>query len=147
MLISSQILATKTFALNLEERNHFALIKANKANVRSGPGTNYNIKFTYKAKGIPVKVIGKYDNWNEIEDFEGETGWISSSLISRKRNIIVKSKSNYINLYIAANDRSRILLKLENKVIAKLLGCKEQWCKIEVSNKKGWVKKTEIWGV
>jgi SH3-like domain-containing protein len=133
-------------AINLEERNYFASIKASKANIRSGPGKNYNIRFTYNMKNIPIKVTGRYDNWNEIEDFEGEKGWISQNLLSRKRTAIVKSKKSFINVYLAATIKSRIVIKLENKVVTKLVGCKKSWCKIEVAGKKGWVLKQHIWG-
>lgn len=133
------------FALRLEERNYLASIKATRANVRSGPGINYPVKFTYNTRNIPVKVISKYDNWNEIEDFEGEKGWISQSLLSRKRTVIVKTPKSSVNLYSAATQKSRILLKLENKVIAKLMGCKDSWCKVELKGKKGWLEQKNIW--
>ncbi len=139
-------LSNPSLALNLEERNYFASIKATKANVRAGPGKNYHIKFTYHMRGMPIKVIGKYDNWNEIEDFEGERGWISQNLLSRKRSVIIKTTKDFVNMYSASTTKSRILLKLENKVIAKLIGCKKSWCKIELHNKKGWIQKDSIWG-
>ena len=134
-------------AINLEERDYFASIKASKANVRSGPGTNYNIKFTYHMKNIPIRVTGRYDNWNEIEDFEGEKGWISQNLLSRKRTAMIKTKQSFINIYLTATAKSRIIMQAENKVISKLIGCKKSWCKIEIEGKKGWVEQNNIWGI
>ena len=95
---------------------------------------------------MPIKVIGKYDNWNEIEDFEGERGWINQNLLSRKRTVIIKTAKSFVNLYSSATTKSHILLKLENKVIAGLIGCKKNWCKIKVKNKKGWIQDADVWG-
>ena len=132
-------------ALKLEETNYLASIKANEANIRSGPGVNYPIKFTYNIRNIPVRVVSEYDNWNEIEDFEGERGWINQGLLSSTKTIIVRTSKSFVNLYSAANDKSQILLKLEDKVITKLLGCKKLWCKVELSGKKGWLEQKDIW--
>jgi len=132
-------------ALDLEETNYFASLKANTTNVRSGPGSNYPIKFTYNMRYLPVRVVAKYDNWHEIEDFEGERGWVNQNLLSGRRTVMVRTAKTYINMYSAATSRSRILLKLENKVVGKLIGCKKEWCKIEVNNKKGWIEKIDVW--
>lgn len=147
LLLTLTLLATPklSFALNLEERNYFASIKAGKANVRTGPGKNYHVKFTYNIRYMPIKVIGKYDNWNEIEDFEGERGWINRNLVSRKRTIIVRTAKSFVNMHSAATKKSRILLKLQDNVIAKLIGCKTNWCKVEIRGKKGWLKSDSVW--
>lgn len=145
--ILTLLLMDVSYSRDLEERDYFASIKAIKANIRSGPGKQYPIKFTYKMKYIPVRITAKYDIWNEIEDFEGEKGWINQNLLSKKRTVISKSSQKFINVYLAATKKSRIILKLENTVITKLIGCKDDWCKIEINNKKGWVLKNKIWGV
>jgi SH3-like domain-containing protein len=146
LFICTLLLSKAAWSINLESRDYFASIKAGKANIRSGPGTNYRIKFTYNMRSIPVRVISKYDNWNEIEDYDGERGWISQSLLSRKRTIIIKTTKSFVNVYSAATNKSRILIKLKDKVIAKLIGCKADWCKIQVSGKKGWLKKENFFG-
>ena len=37
--------------------NNFASLKYNKVNVRYGPGSDYPIKFIYKKKNFPIKII------------------------------------------------------------------------------------------
>ena len=98
-------------------------------------------------KNIPIRITGRYDNWNEIEDFEGEKGWISQNLLSRKRTAMIKTKQSVINIYLTATTKSRIVMQAENKVISKLIGCKKSWCKIEIEGKKGWVEQKYIWGI
>lgn len=138
-------LAKPALALRLIEENYIASIKASQSNIRSGPGVTYPIKFSYNVRYVPVHVVSKYDNWNEIIDYEGDRGWINQNLLSSKQTVIIKTPKTLVNLYSAATTKSRILLKLENKVIAKLIGCKKSWCKIEIADKEGWIEQRDIW--
>ncbi|MDY0361573.1 MAG: SH3 domain-containing protein [Desulforegulaceae bacterium] len=56
------------------------VIKVYKANVRKGPGTDYPIVFTAE-KGTPFELIGTKNNWYEIRHSDGDSGWVSSSLL------------------------------------------------------------------
>jgi SH3-like domain-containing protein len=129
------------------EQNYFASLRANETNVRAGPGSQYPIKFTFKLRGLPVKVISEYDNWNEIKDYDGETGWVSQNLVTKKRTILVRTNKSFINMYAKPVDKSRVLLRLENNVAGDFIKCTVEWCGIKVVGKKGWVQRNEIWGV
>lgn len=48
-------------------------------NVRSGPGTNYQVIFSLH-KGDEVKVLSKINGWSEIE-YDGNTGYASSKYL------------------------------------------------------------------
>lgn len=126
--------------------NYFVSLRSNETNVRSGPGRIYPIKFTYKAKNIPLIVIGEYDNWNEIKDYEGQTGWISKSLLTKKRSLMIRTSKSYVKMHSKQNEKSRIIYKVENNVIGKYLKCSIDWCKIEIEGKEGWIKKTYLFG-
>lgn len=137
-----------TFAAQkIQEVNYYASFRGNETNVRAGPGQNYPVKFTYKLKGVPVRVISEYDNWNEVEDYEKETGWISQSLLTKKRTLMVQSDRNFINMFAKPSEKSRVLFHLENFVIADYLGCKDDWCNIKINGKKGWIKKGDVFGI
>lgn len=56
------------------------ITKNETANVRSGPGTNYEVLFTVE-KGIPFKVLKRENNWIHIEHADGDKGWIHKSLV------------------------------------------------------------------
>lgn len=126
--------------------NYFASLRANETNVRSGPGPNYPIKFTFKIKAIPVRVINEYDNWSEIEDFEGQTGWVSQSLVTKKRTLMIRTSKSFINMHSKNNEKSRILYRLENNVIGDYIKCVEDWCGVKINNKKGWIQKADLYG-
>lgn len=51
-----------------------------KCNIRSGPGTKFEILFTTE-KGIPFKVLKRKGNWIHIQHADGDKGWIHKSLV------------------------------------------------------------------
>lgn len=145
-LILSCLIANSFAAKQISEVNYFASLRAAETNIRSGPGQNYPIKFSFHLRGLPIRVVSEYDNWNEIEDYEGQKGWVNQSLISKKRNLMIQTKKKSVPLFSKNDEKSRILLNLENFVIGDYLGCVENWCNMKVENKKGWVKKSEVFG-
>jgi len=134
-------------AKQIQEVNYFASLRSNETNVRAGPGQNYPIKFSFKLRGIPVRVISEYDNWNEIEDYEGQSGWTMQSLVTKKRTVMVRTTKSFVNMHGKNNEKSRIIFHLENGVIGDYSKCIEDWCGIKVNGKKGWVQKVDLFGV
>lgn len=130
----------------IKEVNYFMALRSSETNVRAGPGQNYPVKFTFKLKGIPVRVVSEYDNWNEIEDYEGHTGWVMQTLLTKKRTLMVRTTKEFIEMHNKNNEKSRVIFRLENNVIGDYLKCLDDWCGIKLNDKKGWVKKTEIFG-
>ncbi len=128
------------------QKSYFVSLRSSKTNVRSGPSTIYPVKFTYKLRSIPLTVINEYDNWNEIRDYEGQTGWISKNLLSKNRTLMIRTNKKNISMHSKQNEKSRIIYKLENNVIGNFIKCSKEWCKIEINDKLGWVKKRFIYG-
>ncbi len=56
------------------------IIKSEKCNIRSGPGTNYDVLLTVD-KGVPFKAIGAKGQWVNVEHADGDVGWIHKSLV------------------------------------------------------------------
>lgn len=130
----------------IKEVSYFASLRANETNVRSGPGQNYPIKFTFKLKAIPVKVVNEYDNWLEIEDYEGDAGWITQSLVTKKRMLIIRNDGGLTEMRSKNKDKSKMIYRLENNVIGEYQGCEGQRCEVKIEGKRGWVNKGELFG-
>jgi len=135
-------LATAT----IQEVKYFASLRGNETNVRSGPGHHYPIKFTFQNKNIPVLVVSEYDNWLEIQDYENEKGWVSQSLVTKKRHLMVINATQNVAMYKKNNINSKILFFLENFVIGEHKKCQETMCLISINNEEGWVKKENLYG-
>lgn len=54
-------------------------VKAERANVRKGPGTNHDIWFTVE-KYTSFRRVGSQGSWIKVE-YEGETMWIYNTLV------------------------------------------------------------------
>jgi len=148
LLILVLAIPLKSFASlrEVEEKNYFSSLRSAETNVRAGPGQHYPIKFTFKAKAVPVRVINEYDNWCEIEDYEGQSGWVSQNLLTKKRMLLVLTNKPFIDLYSKNNEKSRVIFHLENNVTGEYLKCIDNWCAMKVNDKKGWVKRNEVFG-
>jgi SH3-like domain-containing protein len=49
-------------------------------NIRSGPGTQYDVVFIVD-RGIPFKVLDKKEKWLQIQHADGDKGWIYDNLV------------------------------------------------------------------
>ncbi len=56
------------------------IVNKDKCNVRSGPGTDNDIRFTVD-KGVPFKVITKKGQWLQVVHADGDKGWIHRALV------------------------------------------------------------------
>ena len=65
---------------NLVDKTQTVIVKVDKCNVRSGPGTQYDIAFTV-GKGIPFKVLKTQGRWYQIQHADGDVGWVFNSLV------------------------------------------------------------------
>lgn len=139
--------------------SHFSSIKSSEANVRKGPNTRYSIEWVYKNKGEPVEVIGEFEHWKKIRDFNGDEGWIKSVMLSKKRTAIITitipkntKQTNdmkfFASLYRKPDNNSHIFAKIEALKRVTIEECQKEWCKIKVNNTlSGWMRKQYLWGV
>jgi SH3-like domain-containing protein len=65
-------------------------VKANIANIRSGPNTSDAVIWQVE-KYHPLNVVKKKGHWYLFEDFEGDRGWIHDSLLANIEAVIVKN--------------------------------------------------------
>ena len=54
----------------------FATTRSDPINVRVGPGTKYEVAWTYLKSGIPVEIVQEFDTWRKIRDVDGTEGWV-----------------------------------------------------------------------
>jgi SH3-like domain-containing protein len=56
------------------------IIKEKKANIRNGPGIQYELRWTAHL-GYPLKCLRENGGWYKIVDNDDETGWVRSDLV------------------------------------------------------------------
>jgi len=123
----------------------FASLKSGEVNMRVGPGTRYSINWVYKQEGLPVEILQEFDQWREIRDVEGTTGWVHKQMLQGKRMGIIKG--SIAVLRHAPDKRSNPVIRSEPGVIGRVLDCEKEWCRLQVAGHKGWIEKKAFWGV
>jgi len=125
----------------------FASLRSDEANLRSGPGTRYPVDWVYTRHELPFEVIAEFDDWWKVRDWQGAEGWVHKTFLSAKRTIVITGERR--RLRAEPDSNSPTLAFLDPDVIARLLTCPHgrDYCKIEVQNFEGWLKRDEFWGV
>lgn len=123
----------------------YVSLKSDEVNVRTGPGVQYPIEWVFTRRHMPVEVIEQYEYWRKIRDVEGTTGWVHNSMISGKRYALVTGDVRSLRRKpeLTAPDAAH----LEAGVIGQILECEGAFCRIEAGGIKGWLARSEFWGV
>jgi len=139
------ILITFSFMniLSAEKNNYYLILKNNKVNVRYGPGFDYPIKFIYKKKNLPIRVIDKKENFRRIIDFKNNSGWIHASQLKKGEAFILLEEQI---LFTKPTKYSKPILKISKGRLLLVKKCKAKWCKIKTEKYIGWLKTNNVWG-
>ena len=125
------------------ENEYFLMLKYKEANVRYGPGFDYPIKFMYKKKYLPIKVIDKKDEFRRIIDIKNNSGWIHKTQLRKNKSFILLedqllfSKPTKYSKPILIASKGRLLLAKK---------CKKKWCKVKTEKYEGWITTDNLWG-
>ena len=125
------------------EENYFLMLKNKKVNVRYGPDLNSPIKYIYKKKFLPIKVIDKKENFRRIIDFKNNSGWIHASQLSKIKSFILLEDKI---LFSKPTKYSKPILKISKGRLILVKKCKANWCKIKTEKYIGWLKANNVWG-
>lgn len=122
----------------------FVSLKTNEGNVRRGPGLTHRVDWVFTRPGMPLRITAEYENWRRVEDRDGAGGWIHYALLSGVRTVLIAED---MAEFRALPDRSaEVVAQAEYGVVAKLLECDANWCRINAEGEKGWVEKAMLWG-
>ena len=164
MAIPAPAMAQTTGSINVGKYSNlplprFVSLKAEKVNMRVGPGKAYAVAWRYEKAGMPLEIIQEFDNWRRVRDVTGDTGWIHKSLLTSRRSGIAtpwraiegNAQQDGVGLYDQpARAASRVAL-LKPGVMGRLPSCDGIWCQMEVKTPdgrtiKGYVSQTDLWG-
>ena len=127
-----------------EKNDYFLMLKYNKVNVRYGPNKDDQIKFVYKKKNLPLKVIDRKENFRKIIDHKNNNGWIHISQLKSPKSLIMMENKT---LFKKNSIFSKPIIKLEKGKLVLIKKCKENWCKIKTNKITGWLRTENVWGI
>ena len=127
----------------------FVSLKADRVNVRAGPGRSHRIKWTFTKSGIPVEIVREFDNWRSIRFADGTEGWVFHAMLSSERTALVRpwQQDELVPARSGPSDSARVTAKLEPMVLARVKSCTDRWCEVAGRGWAGFVQKAELWGV
>ena len=127
----------------------FVSLSTDRVNVRRGPGRNYNIAWVFVRDGLPVEIIGEFENWRQIRDWEGSEGWIHRSLLSGRRTAIIAPWDDEAQFALrqSPSDDADIVAYLQAKLVTAVRSCEKNWCRLEDERFDGWIEQSRLWGV
>jgi SH3-like domain-containing protein len=156
MMVMTTVLLTPVVSNQAQAQNlrqgsglplpRFVSMRAEKINLRTGPGVQYPIEWVYHRKHLPVEIIAEFRTWRKIRDWQGAQGWVYQGMLTGQRYVVVTGALR--TLRTEPDSQSKPIAKLEKGVIARLINCPASgaWCKIDVSKHKGWLRTVEFWG-
>lgn len=124
---------------------HFASLRAEKVNLRSGPSADFPIQWVYVRRGLPVKVVASFDIWRKIRDSEGTEGWVNQQMLTGHRSVLVAGSVR--DLRHDPKPDADVVAKLEVGVVAAISKCDPTWCEVKAGGYKGWLMRDEVWGL
>lgn len=128
-----------------EKVPRFASLRADEVNLRVGPGENYPIEWVLKRKDMPVEILEEFQNWRKVRDWQGDKGWVLDRMITGKRDVVI---AGAVRAFYRQPDRAAaVVARAEPGVVARLIEFQGAWCHVEAGGFKGWVQRSEVWGV
>ena len=136
----------------------FVSVRNAPVNVRVGPGTNYDIAFTFIQPNVPVEITAEFDTWRRIRDVEGDEGWVHQNLVVGDRTALVApwQAEGSIALRVAPQPETAVRAWLAPGMLVSVRSCDAAACEIRLSHTgadgrattyQGFVAQETLWGV
>ncbi|WP_224704651.1 SH3 domain-containing protein [Devosia aquimaris] len=136
----------------------FASTRSEPINIRVGPGTKYEVAWTYLKSGIPVEIIQEFDTWRKIRDVDGAEGWVHQNLLSGTRMGYATpiAANGEAALRASPSDDAALRARLGAGFKVTIKACDGEWCEVSATaqdagqrsvNYSGFLHQVELWGV
>jgi SH3-like domain-containing protein len=131
----------------------YVSLKADRVQLRQGPGKDYPTAWVFQRTGLPVEVIREVEAWRQVRDAAGTVGWVHGSLLSGRRTVLVlpwEVKDGQTKAFaILREDDSqgaRAVAQLEAGALASIIACDNGWCRVSVDRYRGYIEQAKLWG-
>jgi SH3-like domain-containing protein len=128
-----------------EKLPRFVSLRSDDVNLRVGPGQTYPIAWVLQKKDMPVEIVEEFQNWRKVQLWQNTSGWILDRMVTSERHVIIAGAVR--TLYRRPDVGSQSVARTEPGVVAKLLECRGDWCRVTAAGYQGWIERNEVWGV
>jgi len=120
-------------------------VVATRANIRSAPSLDASYVVLEVPRYYPLLVQGEKNEFHEVRDYEGRTGWIHKSLLDRTKAVVVEV--DRANVRKGPGAGFPVVFHAYRGVTFKVLDEKNPWLEVlHESGQRGWVYKSLTWG-
>jgi len=136
-------IATVVFLPGMAVSSERLAVISSKANIRSGPGTNYEVLWEVE-KYHPVIILETKEKWCRFRDYEGDEGWIHRPMLGEINTVItVKDKCN---IRSEPGEKKPVVFTTEKGIPFKVLEKNDGWLHVQhADGDKGWVHPSLVW--
>ncbi len=124
---------------------YWASLKEAEARMRTGPSTEFPVKWVYKRQNLPVKVVGILSDWRKVQDPDGDQGWMHVRLLSPSRTGLITG-SGIVAMRETPMATARIVWRAETGVTGRIDECEAGWCRFDNAGRAGYVEADRLWG-
>ena len=118
-------------------------VKASRANLRAGPGTDHRITWEVN-RYMPLVQVGTEGDWLKVKDVDGDIHWIFKPLVTSEIDCVTISAPK-ANIRKKPTTRSDKWFTVEKYTSFKRIGRKDKWIKIEYERETMWIFHTLVW--
>jgi len=113
------------------------------ANIRMGAGKDYEVKWQFE-RYYPVVVLEEQGKWRKVKDFEGDEGWVHSSLLANTKTIVIKKEK--CNVRSGPGKDNRIEFVADKGVPFRVIKKEGNWISVRhADGDGGWVYQSLVW--
>ena len=98
-----------------------------------------------QANEVLKTILEFKDDLDKIRDHENNSGWIHVSQLTKKKAAIVVDGDPIMFKNSTIYSKPIVILK-EGRLV-KIDKCLDSWCKVRSGKFKGWIKKSNLWGL
>lgn len=124
----------------------FVSLRADRVNMRTGPGLRYPIDWVYRRKDMPVRIVDEFEAWRRIRDWEGALGWVHSVMLQGKRTARLVGDEPAL-LRAQGTLHAQPVALVPHGAVGTLDSCEGNWCLLDFDGHSGWLRRDRLFGV
>ena len=125
---------------------HYMSQRPAQAALREGPSYDHKVLWVYRHKSYPFRVIASFDIWRRVQAADGTLGWMSISMLSDSRTVLVTGQGR-AQIRSSADATAKLVGLADPDAILGLKACVKDSCRVDAEGIDGWIAKARIWGV
>lgn len=124
----------------------FVSLRANKVNLRAGPGLRYPVEWVFRRRDLPVEVVDEFNAWRQVRAWDGTLGWVHAVMLQGKRTARVLGEAPRLLLADPTPEAGPVAL-VQPGAIGTLERCEGAYCRVDFGELTGWMPRQSVFGV